>query len=381
MFSRSRWWLPVVFTVAGAGCFSSQHVLSHDELDRLAHEDPAHRGEGVRVTQRYAGQTEEPPAERGEPRSRASVSVSVGASGQRSRRPAQRSQRQEPARREHRETEPKVRDHREPDPKVRDHREPEPEQRDHASGTAKRGDSDEEGSTDAADSAKSARRLLIAAGAVGAALAMTRGLRYEGWVDVDPSQPIFLRGPQGEFDWVPLSDLTPEDVQWASSAFLQTQDGTVTRLGRAPLNRKKWTYSVMFGPGQIPVDEEPSALGFIGRFDIGYFPVKDIGIGADFGFGWVQDGAGETIYNSRIALQLQTFPFESGPIHGGLYGQVGGATRLDDAFGAADSSALFGGGGLFQLELTTTLALTARAGATYLHGSLVGDLGLGISIY
>ncbi len=416
---------------------------------RLAQEDPQTRGETVRVKQRYAGQAEEPPEERGQPRSHARgsaevrVGVSARAGGGSTRRPpprepAPREQRRDdgpvvrdhrdggddgPVVRDHRDggdDGPVVRDHRDGDdgpvvrdhrdgsdddgPVVRDHRDGSdddgPVVRDHRDGSDddgpvvrdhrdddsartadKKPSGDEEKSTDAADKADSAKKLLVAAAVVGGVLAGTRGLRYDGWVEVDPSQPVYLRGPHGEFDWVPLADLRPEDAQWASSAFIQSHEGSVNKLGRAPIAREKWTYSVLFGPGQIPIEDEPSSLGLLGRFDIGYFPARDFGIGADFGFGWVQDGEGDTVYNSRLAVQLQSFLVNARPVHAGLFGQVGFSSHIDDGIQTDKSSALFGGGGLFQLELTTTLALTARAGITYLHGSAVGDLGLGISIY
>jgi hypothetical protein len=377
------------FAIATSGCLSTSHEVPRQELRRLAEQDPAHRGEAVRVVQLYANQAHEPPPDRG-PRAGASVHVHVSG-GARTRRAPPRESRQQPAQRDHRQQEPAQRDHRQQEPAQRDHRQQEPAQRDHrqaesetqsqqgSSQTSPRRASSRDG--EAADSAASARRLLIAAGVVAGALAISRGSRYDGWVDLADDHPIHLVGPRGEYDWVPLSQLSLDDATWARRAYIRPDDGRIQRLGRRPLHRNKWTYSFLLGGGLVPVLDASPASGFLGRFDIGFFPAHEVGIGLDFAFGWTEDSQGATIYDSRTALQLQAFPFQANRLHGGFFVQGGVASLIDDGIQQRSSTGLFGGGALLQLGLTTTLALTARAGMTRAHGENLGDFTVGISVY
>ena len=420
---KSSWklWVPAVAAFAGAACFSSQHRLSQEELDRLAYEDPEYRSQDVRVTQRYASQESAPPPGEHEARRGGSTTVFVsgsvearGGGSSSARRSSGRTERRDyrsdsgddVTRRDHRsdgDGDVTRRDHRSDDGDDvtrrdhrsddgddvtrRDHRSDddsrEPARRDH------RDDGDRDSGRDTSDAVNgeardgraSARRILIAAAAVGGTLALTRGTRYEGYVDVDPAQPVHLIGPHGEFDWVPLDQLEPEDAQWASEAYIDSSEGHFNRRSRAPLTRRTWTYSMYVGGGQIPLIDASPTPGFLGRFDVGYFLTHQFGIGADVAFGWTNDDEGNAVIDSRLAAQLQLLPFETGRIHGGFYGQVGGAARADDGVDDTDSSALLGVGGMLQLDLTTTLALSARGGGTYVHGEFLPEAGIGISVY
>jgi hypothetical protein len=75
-------------------------------------------------------------------------------------------------------------------------------------------------------------------------------------------------------------------------------------------------------------------------------------------------------------------PLRAGKLHGGGYGQIGFFTHLDDVPSGFDSMGrLFGGGVQLQLELTTRLAITGRAGVTVMHGDFLNEAMLGLSIY
>ncbi len=221
--------------------------------------------------------------------------------------------------------------------------------------------------------------ILAAAAAVG--LATTEGARYDGWVKVHPMHPVHLIGPYGEHTVVPLAHIDQRTADWAHHAVIRQEEGPWTLLGRAPLNRQGFTYSLILGGGEIPVTDFDADPGFLGHIQFGYFITKEIGLQLDVGMGWTQDDNQQTIYTSRTSLEVQGFLAKAGPIHGGVFGQVGTSYRSDDGIGTNDRSNLFGGGGLLQLELTTRLAITGRVGVTNSFGELANEIGLGISIY
>ncbi|WP_428265243.1 hypothetical protein [Haliangium sp.] len=323
--------------VAGTGCLSATHVIPRGELQTLAQQPPEQRAERVRVVQGFAGTAEDPPpAPVVHSHTVVVVDGPVRVGPRVSRRPRY----------------------------------------DHG-GPGHIGSSGSKAAKAAADDSKA---WLIVAAALGVGLAVTEGARFDGWVKLHPMHPVHLYGPNGEYTWVPLAQLDPGTAAWASKAFVRETEGPWDRLERAPLDRRGWTYAVLLGSGEITAADGTKS-GFMGHVQFGYFPVQTVGILVDIGVGWRNDDRAETIYDSRWALELQALPLAAGPIHGGLFGQFGAATRLDDGPGPDRSGNLLGGGALVQLDLTTYLALTARAGVTYLYGEPVSDLTLGLSIY
>jgi len=237
------------------------------------------------------------------------------------------------------------------------------------------------GSTIAGDKKANAKTLLIIAAIAAGALAGTEGARYDGWVKVHPMTPVHLYGPYGGYSVVPLAQIDPQTAAWADHAYIRSEETPFLRLGRAPLNRQGFTYSVLLGAGEVPVSGFNADPGFNGHIQFGYFPTKQIGIQLDLGMGWTQDNLQNTIYISRTALEIEAYLAQAGPIHGGIFGQIGGANRFDDGIQFDDSSSLLGGGGLLQLELTTRLAITGRVGITESFGEAASEVGVGVSIY
>lgn len=223
--------------------------------------------------------------------------------------------------------------------------------------------------------------LIILAVAAALGLAATEGARYDGWVKVHPMHPVHLIGPYGEHTVVPLAHIDQRTADWAHHAVIRQEEGPWTTLGRAPLNRQGFTYSVFLGAGEIPVVDLDADPGFVGHIQFGYFPTKKFGLQLDLGMGWTEDENQQTIYASRTSLEVQGFLANAGPIHAGLFGQLGVSNRYDDGIGFDDSSNLLGAGGLLQLEITTRLAITGRVGVTRSFGELANELGVGLSIY
>jgi len=237
--------------------------------------------------------------------------------------------------------------------------------------------------------ADNAKAWLIIAGTIASALALSEGIRYDGWINLHPLHPVHLYGVHGEYRWMPLAELDPETVAWTAKALVRPDEGPWTTLGRAPLNRQGLSYSFTLGAAEIPSAAEKAQgssdvakPAFIGHIALGYFPSQVLGVLLDFGLGYRQNDFDDTVFESRNALELQFFPVAANPIHVGFYGDVGISARFEDGADGEDKrSFLLGGGALMQFELTTRLTLTARAGVNYSFGEPTTDATIGVSVY
>jgi hypothetical protein len=250
----------------------------------------------------------------------------------------------------------------------------------HSSGHASGGVVSHGGSNVAASKKDSAKAALIIGAIVAGALVFTEGVRYDGWVAVHPMHPVHLWGPGG-YTWMPLAHVTPDVAAWADRAVLRDQEGPWTPLGRRPLDRQGFTYSLLLGSSEIALIGDDPKPGFLGRMQFGYYPLHQLGIQADFAYGWGEDDAGATIFDGRYSLELDVMPLSAGIFHAGAFGQIGLAYRSDDGIQHDDQDTLFGAGAKAQLELTTRLALTLRAGQTWVHDESLSELTFGVSIY
>lgn len=323
--------LPVAL-LFGSACLGKSHVIPRGELQKLAQSDPQARGQQVRVVQSFIGYDDPPPAPRVDTGPRVGVVVVTPS----------------PA--------PRVR------PRVR-------------TGAGK--------SSVAGKLAKEdAKALLVVAAAVAIGAAFTEGMRYDGWVGLHPMHPVHLYGWGGSYQWLPLSEVTPEIAAGTRKAVVRSSEGPWKRLGRAPLNRRGWTYSLLMGSAETPLIDDSNARGFASHLQLGRFVTGNLGILLDFGFGWVDDEFGDTVYESRNALELQFVPLAASIFHAGLFGQIGVGYRLDDRYEGSDRRGFLAGAGILaQLELTTRLAITARAGQTWAYGTRTSDFTVGLSIY
>lgn len=237
--------------------------------------------------------------------------------------------------------------------------------------------------------ADEAKAWIVIAAAVASALALSEGARYDGWVKLHPMHPVHLFGPYGEHRWIPLADLDPDAVAWTSKALVRPGEGPWDPLGRAPLNRVGFSYSLTLGAAELPSAaeeangvEDPAQPGFMAHISLGYFPAQYLGILLDFGLGFRDNDFGDTVFEGRNSFELQILPFSSNPVHAGGYVDIGLGLRLEDGAEGEDmQSFLIGGGGILQFELTTRLTLTGRAGITYVFGEPTAEASLGVSVY
>jgi hypothetical protein len=314
--------------VAFTGCLSTTHVIPNRDLMALAQTPPQQRGDNVRVIQGWAG-TENPPEQT--PVSSTTIIVVDGGGHY------------------------------------------------HGGGG---GNTFGPGRPSAQSKKDDAKVWIILAAIAVVTLAFTEGLRYDGWVRLHPMHPIHLYGWNGEYMWVPLAQLTPQHAAWARKAFVRPSEGPWLQLGRAPLNRVGGTYSLLLGGGEISSYDGAERAGFLSHIQFGGFFTPGLGLMLDIGLGWRNDGERADVFDSRWALELQAFPVRAGRLHLGFFVDGGLAARFEDVPQGADRlSWLLGGGALVQVELTTRLAITARAGLVGLHEELASEFAVGLSIY
>jgi len=181
---------------------------------------------------------------------------------------------------------------------------------------------------------------------------------------------------------MPLAAIDPGTAAWARRAVVVPSEGPWLELGRAPLDRRGWSYSVLMGGASSVEARGDLGTGFGSHLQLGYFPTQQLGVSFDVALGWRDSVIDETVFDSRYGLELDYFPLAAGRFHGGLFGGVGFATRFEDGVpgGDATATALWGGAQL-QLELTTRLALTGRFGLVQAHGDDTREILLGLSVY
>ncbi len=233
-----------------------------------------------------------------------------------------------------------------------------------------------------ADSAKAeAIAYVVIAATALVILAATEGARYDGWVQLHPMMPVHLWGPGG-YIVRPLAQIDPETAAWATRAVVRPGEGPWRSLGRAPLDRAGWTYTMLGGATSVVSADGSSDTGAGTHIQIGHFPRHQIGVLVDFGFAWRPNALAETAFAARFGLELDVLPIDLGPVHGGLFGGVGFVRRQEDGFtGADNASARAEIGALLQLELTTRLALTGRMGVGRELGAATKDISFGLAVY
>jgi hypothetical protein len=233
-----------------------------------------------------------------------------------------------------------------------------------------------------ADDAKAeAIAYLAAAVAAGIILAATEGERYDGWVQMHPMMPVHLWGPGG-YTVVPLAQIDPQTAMWADRAVVLPQEGPWRELGRAPLDRQGLTYSILLGASDVVSKSGGVDTGAGGHIMIGGYFTHMIGLLADFDFAWGPNQMQATNFAARASLELDVLPIDVGPLHGGLYGELGFVHRTEDGYIDADaSSGRAELGTLIQVSVNTRLALTARLGLGQELGAQIRDIAFGLSIY
>ncbi len=212
-------------------------------------------------------------------------------------------------------------------------------------------------------------------------LAGTEGARYDGWARLHPMAPVHVVGPDGSEYWMPLAQLDPQTAEWADALIVSEEEGPFETLGRAPLNRVGFVYGMEVGAASLRGPRGILGAGFTSHVQLGFFPIQQLGVLVDMtlGLGGVD---GNSVVNAQFGGELQVLPLEAGRFSFGVFGRVGSASPAQ----RGDRWWLAGGGGpLVQVAITTRLALTLRAGLSYIDdargGLLAGEGTVGLAVY
>jgi len=233
-----------------------------------------------------------------------------------------------------------------------------------------------------ADNAKAeAIAYIVLAATALFVLAVTEGERYDGWVQLHPMMPVHIWGPWG-YGVVPLAQIDLATAEMTTRAVVRPGEGPWRELGRAPLDRVGLSYSVLGGATTVTSVDGTTGLGAGAHILIGGYPLHSLGVLADFDFAWRPNVVNQTAFIARFGVELDVLPVDLGPLHGGLYGELGFVRRQEDGLANADTTSGRGElGTLWQLELTTRLALTGRVGIGHELGAQTRDLSIGLSVY
>ena len=233
------------------------------------------------------------------------------------------------------------------------------------------------------DSKGAAIALLVLAATALVAVAAVEGSRFDGWTQLHPMHPVHLVGPDGLQETVPLAWVDRQAVAWADKAIVRPDEGPWRPLERAPLTRTGFGYSMYGGAGSLRSTLGDRELGPAFVLQLGYHPVNEIGVLASVFFGWRDNQLGETLFEGRYALEVQALPIVLGPLHAGVYGQLGRGHRFEDGVDGSGnaSTSVFGAGTMIQLDVHTRIALTARMGLARAHGERMTEMLLGLSVY
>ncbi|HEX7842377.1 MAG TPA: hypothetical protein VF469_33120 [Kofleriaceae bacterium] len=230
--------------------------------------------------------------------------------------------------------------------------------------------------------------LVLAATAMVTA-AVIEGSRFDGYAQLHPMHPVHLIGRDGGYTVVPLAWLDPGAVAWADTAVVRPSEGPWRELERAPLSRQGLSYGMYGGTGSLRSAAGDLAMGPAWTVQLGYFPTQELGVFASVFFGWRANQLGATMFETRYTAELQFLPVRLGILHAGLYGGGGVAYRFEDAVKLSGNEVVTGneaspalvGGAMFQLEIHTRIALTARLGIAQAHGEQMHDAIFGLSVY
>ena len=230
--------------------------------------------------------------------------------------------------------------------------------------------------------------LVLAATAMVTA-AVIEGSRFDGYAQLHPMHPVHLIGKDGGYTVVPLAWLDPGAVAWADTAVVRPNEGPWRELDRAPLSRRGLAYGMYGGTGSLRSALGDLAMGPAWTVQLGYFPTQELGVFASVFFGWRQNQLDATMFETRYTAELQFLPVQLGILHAGLYGGAGAAYRFEDAVKLSGNQVVTGneaspalvGGAMFQLDIHTRIALTARLGIADAHGEQMHDAIFGLSVY
>ncbi len=376
------------FLPLAVGCTSNEYVIPHEELARLAATPPAQRGARVRVVQDLGERRDDPvpmTAERPRPRfvadeegvgdDGADVDVQIDLSGGR-----------RPARRRSGSSSGGGGSWSSPVRSTGESWRAAPPQGHGGGGRGASGGHVGGGGGGGNGDAVLVAIVVVVAVVVAIGLVSSEGIRFDGYVAMSPEQPIHLRGANGQEETIAVAELSPEWVARTVEAKVMDDEGFgLRRLDWLPLDRRGATFKL--DSGTIAFDFAGAALaGPAMNIQTGYFFTRKLGLLANIGLGGGA-AAGGLVPRHALGLELQAFPLAWGRVHLGAFGN-GGMGITEVLVGSTPTYVTgpsVGGGALAELDLTSRLALTLRAGGSLAKLDQIwtpaGQLTAGVAVY
>lgn len=210
--------------------------------------------------------------------------------------------------------------------------------------------------------------VVLAAIAVVMAISLvsSEGMRFDGIAQMSPWQPVHLKQRGGGELVIALGDLTPVAIDGAVEAKVMDDEGYGIRtLEHLRLDRS-WAPVFKLDAGSMTFARGDAVhSGFVSDMQFGLFVRPWLGLLLTAGVGGAGDEYGATLTRHTFGFELQSLPLAAGPFQFGGYVNVGYAAIASTAQGSgpAEWGNAIGGGLLGELQVTSRLALTLRAGA------------------
>lgn len=207
--------------------------------------------------------------------------------------------------------------------------------------------------------------IVVVAVVMAVGLASSEGVRFDGFVGMSPAQPVHLLAADGREATIAMADLSPQLAAATVEAKVMDDEGYgLSRLDGVPLDRRGGVFkldsgSITFGaPGG-------AAVGPAMDVQLGLFVTRRVGLLLSLGLaGGSTSSTGGLIPRHALGAELQVLPWDAGRFHVGLFGGGGMALTQTFADGVATyvSGPAVSGGALAELDVTSRMALTLRAG-------------------
>jgi hypothetical protein len=210
--------------------------------------------------------------------------------------------------------------------------------------------------------------VVLAAIAVVMAISLvsSEGLRFDGIAQMSPWQPVHLKQRRGDELVIALGDLTPVAIDGTVEAKVMDDEGYGIRtLDHLRLDRR-WAPVFKLDAGSMTFARGGGVhSGIITDMQFGMFVRPWLGLLLTAGVGGAGDEYGATLTRHTFGFEAQSLPMALGPLQLGGYFNVGAAAIASTVDGSGDVEwgNAIGGGVLGELQVTSRLALTVRAGA------------------
>jgi hypothetical protein len=210
--------------------------------------------------------------------------------------------------------------------------------------------------------------VVLAAIAVVMAISLvsSEGVRFDGIAQMSPWQPVHLKQRRGDELVIALGDLTPVAIDGTVEAKVMDDEGYGIRtLDHLRLDRR-WAPVFKLDAGSMTFARGGGVhSGIITDMQFGMFVRPWLGLLLTAGVGGAGDEYGATLTRHTFGFEAQSLPMALGPLQLGGYFNIGAAAIASTAGGSGDVEwgNAIGGGVLGELQVSSRLALTVRAGA------------------